>query len=86
MKLSELLGKPLGLHELPYPFNRGGKQYLAGYEACREKCRSKYNATGNIDGVFPILKVDEDDLTSDKRLYIDGHNELLFTAHRLMEE
>lgn len=85
MELNELLSKPLELHELPYDFSRGGKQYLKGYEACRERCRKSIEETGAIDGVYPIVNVSKRELSNDDRLYIDGYNELLMNAHRIVE-
>lgn len=53
---------------------------MQGYESCRKECREKYKLDGNLEGVTPQLKAD-----GFSQVFIDGYNDMLFKAHRIME-
>ena len=54
---------------------------MQGYESCRKECREKYLENGDLEGVTPQLKAD-----GINPVFIDGYNDMLFKAHRIMEK
>lgn len=79
------LNKPISEKLIPYAYDHGGRDYVAGFERCRKLCLSVIDSGGDLNTIRPRTRLKDDERGYDARIYIDGFNTCLYIAHGLLD-